>query len=157
MVKVAEVVALQTGVLEWDQPERQRYQPNTPLAVRLRVTNPTDAAREYQLYMGLYHPETAQLIQGTYSLIKVDGQESFSVAASSYVEMQGEITVDRTNVFLGIFLHDVAADEVVSGVGTLLEAAPSIFEQLTPLIGVGVIGAAVGMVLPMTRKMFKKK
>lgn len=148
MVNVAQVVALQTGVLQWNQPERQTYQPGTPLGVRLRVANPTAADREYRLYLGLYDPQTGLLIQDTWSLIAVDGQEKFTVPAGSYVEMQGDITVDRTGVILGMALFDVATGEYVSVVETLLEAAPTIWDQLLPLVGLALAGGVVGAVIP---------
>jgi hypothetical protein len=154
------VVALQTGTIEWDQPARQSYQAGQPLPIRLRVTNPTTGEREYQLYLGLYDPGTRQLIEGTLQVVAVDNQQSFTVPAQSYVAMEGEVTVDRTNVILALSLYDVAADGVVSQVATLLEgpapppSAGGGLEQLIPIVGLGLVA---GMMVPMTEMLRERR
>ena len=156
MVEVQEVTALQTGILEWNQPERQAYQAGASLSLSMVVSNPTAVVREYQLYLGLYDPDTGQLIEGTGGLILVDEKETFSVAAGGYVELQGSLTLDYTNVILAISLYDVAEGALASQVATLLEGESSMWEGIMPLMGGVLAIGMMGAMIPMTTKMFKK-
>jgi hypothetical protein len=152
--RIAGLQQQQTGTLEWDQRPRQSYQPGTALPMALRVANPTDAGREYRLYLGLYDPQTRQLIPGTLEVVPVDGQQSFIVPARSSVQLQGDVTLDRTNVILALSLYDVVADAVVAQVATLLEgAAPppggdgglgGVFTFIVPLLGLGLVFGVMG-------------
>lgn len=160
----AQVTALQTGTLEWDQPARQAYRAGTPLPMQLRVTNPTEGDRAYRLYLGLYDPQTQQLLPDTLQAIPVDGQESFTIPAQSYVVLQGDVTVDRTGVILALSLYDVAADAVVSQVATVLEgteAPPGTpgggLDQIFPLLGGVMALGMMGAVVPMFTGMFKRQ
>jgi hypothetical protein len=143
------------GYIEWNVPAALEYQPGQAIPIVLRVTNPSPEAREYQLYLGLFDPETGELIPDTLGLIRVDEKDSFTVAGGSYVEMEGEVTVDRTNVILAILLYDVASDTTPSYVATQL-SAPAPGWDLTPLLAGVFAIAMVGMVAPMVTRLFKE-
>ena len=148
------------GYIEWNLPGVLKYQAGQAIPVVLRVTNPSPEAREYQLYLGLYDPETRELIPETLQLVKVDEKDSFIVAGGSYVQMEGEVTFDRTNVIFAILLYDVASDTTPSYVATQL-SAPALAPttpgwDLTPILG-GVFAIAVlGMMVPMVTRLFKE-
>ena len=150
------------GSIEWNQPESQVYQPGQALAVEIHITNPTVADREYQLYLGLYNPDTQEVIPDTWNLIPVDGEPSFIVAAGAVAEMTGELTLDQTGVLLVVVLYDVATDLVVGVVTTLLEAPETQnpgtgLENLMPLISGVMVMGMMGAILPMTTRMFRRK
>ena len=143
------------GYIEWNLPEVLEYQAGQAIPMVLRVTNPSTEAREYQLYLGLYDPETGELIPDTLELVRVDEEDSFTIAGESYIEMEGEIAIDRTNVTLAILLYDVASETTPSYVATLL-SAPVAGLDLTPVLGGFFAIAALGMMVPVIPEMFKE-
>jgi len=143
------------GYIEWNLPEVLECQAGQAIPMVLRVTNPSTEAREYQFYLGLYDPETGELIPDTLELVEVNEEDSFTIAGESYVEMEGEIAIDRTNVTLAILLYDLASETTPSYVATLL-SAPAAGLDLTPVFGGFFAIAALGMMVPAMTKMFKE-
>ena len=151
------VVGLQAGYghIDWNLPPTLEYQPGQPIHIVLRVINPGPETREYQLYKGLFDPLTGELIPNALWLLKVDQRESFTVPAGGWVQMEGEITVDRTGVILAIILFDVAlATSIYYAAVHLLGVAPPPAlppgQDLAPILGGFLAVAVLGM---MTMKM----
>ena len=158
LARTGVVVGLQQdgyGYIEWNLPEALEYQAEQALPMVLRVTNPSAEAREYQLYLGLYDPETGELIPDTLQLLLVNEEESFIISGESYIEMEGDVAIDRTNVTLAILLYDVASETTLSYVATLL-TAPAAGSDLTPVLGGFFTIAALGMMMPAMTGMFKE-
>jgi len=143
------------GYIEWNLPEVLEYQAGQAIPMMLRVTNPSIEAREYQLYLGLYDPETGELIADTLELVEVNEEDSFTVAGESYIEMEGDLAVDRSNVTLAILLYDVASETTSSYVATLL-STPAAGQDLTPVFGSIFAIAALGMMVPAMTGMSKE-
>ena len=144
------------GYIEWNLPEALEYQPGQPIPIVLQVTNPSTEDREYQLYVGLFDPETGELIPDTLGLIQVDEEDSFTIAGESYIQMEGEVTSDQTNVILSILLYDAASDTFPSYVAVQL-LAPASGWDLTSVFGGFFAVAALGMMMPMVTGIFKEK
>ncbi len=158
LARTGVVVGLQQdgyGYIEWNLPEALEYQAEQALPMVLRVTNPSAEAREYQLYLGLYDPETGELIPDTLQLLLVNEEESFIISGESYIEMEGDVAIDRTNVTLAILLYDVASETTLSYVATLL-TAPAAGSDLTPVLGGFFTIAALGMMMPAMTGTFKE-
>ena len=143
------------GHIEWNLPQTLDYQPGQPILIVLRVTNPTPAAREYKLFKGLYDPQTKELIPETLGLITVDNRESFTVPGESWVQMEGEIVIDRSNVIFAIILYDVALNTPLTYVATHL-VAPTPGLGLTPIIGGLFAVAVLGMMAMKVKGLFKE-
>jgi hypothetical protein len=144
------------GYIEWNLPGQLQYQPGEAIPMVLRVSNPSAEAREYQLYLGLFDPETRELIPDTMELIQVNGGNSFTVAGGSYIEMEGEVAVGQSNVILALLLYDVASDTVPSHLEASL-VAPGAGLELTPLWGGMFALAAVGMMVPLITDVFREE
>jgi len=144
------------GYIEWNLPGQLQYQPGEVIPMVLRVSNPSAEAREYQLYLGLFDPETRELIPDTMELIQVNGGNSFTVAGGSYIEMEGEVSVGQSNVILALLLYDVASDTVPSHLEASL-VAPGGALELTPLWGGMFALAAVGMMVPLITDLFQEE
>ena len=143
------------GYIEWNLPEALEYQAGQTIPMVLKVTNPGLEAREYQLYLGLYNTESGELIPDTLQLLLVNEEEGFTISGESYVEMEGEVIVDRANIILAIMLYDVASETTPGYVSIMLTAAAAEL-NLVPVIN-GMFGiAALGMMVPTVIEIFKE-
>ena len=151
------IKASQTGYgnIEWNLSGELEYQAGQAIPMVLKVTNPGAEAREYQLYLGLYDTETSELIPDTLEVINVNESDSFTVAGESYIQMEGEISLDRTDVILAILLYDVASDSI-PGYVTVLLLSPSAGSDLSSVLGGFVAVAVLGMMIPMAGGVLKE-
>lgn len=143
------------GYIAWNLPEGLEYQAGQAIPMVLEVTNPGTEAREYQLYLGLYDPEISELIPDTLEVIQVNESDSLIIAGSSYIQMEGEIVLDRTSIILAVLLYDVASDSVPGYVAVLL-SPPDAGTNLNSMLGGFVAVAAIGMIIPVVSETFKE-
>ena len=143
------------GYIEWNLPEAVEYQAGQVIPMVLKVTNPGLESREYRLYLGLYNIESGELIADTLQLLLVNEEEGFTISGGSYVEMEGEVSVDRDSVILVIMLYDVASDITPGYVSVMLTAAAAEL-NLVPVINGMFSIAALGMMVPSVIKIFKE-
>jgi len=152
------IKASQTGYgsIEWNLPGELEYQAGQAIPMVLIVTNPSPEAREYHLYLGLYDPETSELIPDTLEVIGVNESDSFTVAGESYIQMEGELSLESTGVILAILLYDVASDNVPGYVTVLLSSPDTGSSNLDSILGGMVAVMAIGMIVPMASGVFKE-
>ena len=152
------IKASQTGYgsIAWNLPGELEYQVGQAIPMVLEVTNPSAEAREYQLYLGLYDPETSELIPDTLEVISVNESDSFTIAGASYIEMEGEISLERTGITLAVLLYDVASDSVPGYVAVLL-SPPNTGSGLSSILGGLIAVAVIGMMIPMAGGMLKEE
>jgi len=158
LVRTGTVRSLQQagyGSIAWNLPEGLEYQAGQVIPMVLEVTNPSPEAREYQLYLGLYDPETSELIPDTLEVINVNESDSFIIAGASYIQMEGEIVLDCTGIIQAVLLYDVASDSVPGYVAVLL-SPPDAGSNLNSMLGGFVTIAAIGMMIPMVSETFKE-
>lgn len=136
------------GSIAWNLPGELEYQVGQAIPMVLEVTNPSAEAREYQLYLGLYDPETGELVPDTLEVISVNESDSFIIASASYIQMEGEVSPDRTGIILAVLLYEVGSDSVPGYVEVLL-SPPETGIDLSSILGGLVAVAVIGMIIPM--------
>ncbi|GAI57359.1 unnamed protein product, partial [marine sediment metagenome] len=67
------MVSIETGTLEWDLEQRVLHPAGSVLSITFRITNLTDEARLYQIFMAMFDPTTGAVIEGTTGSISIDG------------------------------------------------------------------------------------
>lgn len=172
MVTVTQVV---TPSLHWwldgqQDPQSMTYTPGQALQARIGIGLPAEAesSRDYGLLVFLADAETGNVIQGTVAALLMDGSQTFTLSPGETKEAEGSINPSELAahaaagmplpVYLALAAYDAALEEIAARQAVLLEgAAPGMMEQMIPLIGVGLMGAVVGMVLPMSRKMLRRE
>lgn len=172
-VAAAQVQGLLT--LDWwlgDQPnpERLAYTPGQaiPTKITAALSAEAPASKECQLVIFLADAQTGNSLSGTIALLLVDGAESFTLSPGDLVEASGQLDPSDLAkaagialllpVYFALALIDIGTQQVAGMRAVLLEgAAPSLWEQFTPLMGVALIGVAMGAMIPMATKMFRRQ
>lgn len=154
MTLKALVAGTQYGTIAWAlDGTTQVYAAGQVISLDLRVSNPTGADRDYRLDAGLYDPDTGTLISGTEAIIQVAGADTFTVTANSYRDIAALVTLNRTDVVLGISLYDVAeagVDDMVSA--HMVSEVPSPISQMMPaMMTIVMVGLMAAMMAPLVR------
>lgn len=154
-----------------------RYNPETVpfrlgdlLPAVLKVKNTSAGDRELVAYIFLADAGTGQVIEGTlWWLLLEEGSPFLPFAAGQQRQFSGLVfaptdfatvagfTFPLPSLF-GVTVQDWESKQFLATRTVRLEPIPpSLLEQLMPLMGVGLIGLAIGMVLPAAFKMFRRQ
>lgn len=139
-------VSIETGTLEWDLAQQVIHRAGSVLSITFQITNPTDEARLYQIFMAMFDPTTGALIEGTTGPISINGVSTFEVEGQSQLTLVAPLKIDYSNALLQAALYDVEANVVSIALQTYLEQPPGIGEQIAPIAGFAGGVMALGMV-----------
>lgn len=138
-------ILMATGSMEWDLPAVVRYHAGDVLTVGFTIANPTDAARQYSIYLALFDLQ-GSVIPGTSGPIALDGQQ-VSVPAGEDLLLRVQLRIDYSNCIMQAALYDVETGEMGTGLQATLEEPPELGEQLAPLLSGLAVLPALGLAL----------
>lgn len=144
------------GMLWWDLAPNITYTPGTALSFRVIVTNVTYEPRTYSLKLELTQLGTAYPFYE--ETVSVDGNTEFEVEARGRKEIALVKAFDITNVLLSAVLYDCQTGRREYSVSSTLRAPGAytppvdITNWILPIVGLALVGAMVGMVVPIMKK-----
>ena len=144
-------VSIETGTLEWALEQRVLHPAGGVLSITFRITNLTDEARLYQIFMAMFDPTTGAVIEGTTGSISIDGINTFEVEGQSQLTLVSPLRIDYSDALLQAALYDIQANEMSIALQTYLEQPLSPVEQGSPalvgVVAVGLVGLAGSLLL----------
>lgn len=139
-------ILMATGSLEWDLPPTVQHRAGNTLSINFKITNPTADARQYKIYLALFHLG-GSVIPGTPGPIIVQGQDTFTVTAYGELIISAALPILFSNCQMQAALYDIASDEMGVGLQVTLVEPPSLGEQLAPVTSALASIMALGMVM----------
>ena len=148
-------VSIETGTLEWNLAQQVVHRAGSVLPINFQITNSTEEARSYQIFMAMFDPATGAVIEGTTGPISINGVSTFEVEGQSQLTLVAPLRIDYSNALLQAALYDVEANEMSVGLQTYLEQPPGVGEQIAPIasfaggvMALGMVAMIVGEVVP---------
>ncbi len=116
------------GDIFWDLPPWLNYSPGYDLGCHIYVANPTEEDRGYALIAELASGSTVISEEA----LPVFGYTRFEVEAGDFIELDGSLRFDSSNVVLTVKLVDPETSEVIDAVATMLVAPGNSASALPP-------------------------
>ena len=140
------MVSIETGTLEWNLAQQVVHRAGSVLPITFGITNPTDEARSYQIFMAMFDPTTGAVIEGTTGAISINGVSTFEVDGQSQLTLVAPLRIDYSNALLQAALYDVEANVMSIALQAYLEQPPGVGEQIAPIASFAGGVMALGMV-----------